>query len=247
MLINPAGTPYDLNFRLFGTYIRVHVSFWIFSAILGWNLVRQDDGILLLLIWVACCFISILLHEFGHVWAGKAFGSHGDILLYSFGGLAIGASNLRSRWQRIAVYLAGPAIQLLLYFALDRYDRSLTDEQWKNFPRYLRVTFVILKDINWIWPLFNLLPIFPLDGGQVLREICEAISGRKGLRFALIISIIASVAIAINALMVVNGRNAFIPYVPAGMYTVILFAMLGFESYQLLQQEMSRKPWDGDY
>src|SRR5207302_5403914 len=60
-----------------------------------------------LLIWIACTFVSILIHELGHVFMGRLFGSHGHIVLYSFGGLAIGSSALRSRWQRIAVYFAG--------------------------------------------------------------------------------------------------------------------------------------------
>ena len=53
-------------------------------------------------------FVSILIHEFGHVWMGQAFGSRGHIVLYGFGGLAIGSNRLDSRWQRIAVSFAGP-------------------------------------------------------------------------------------------------------------------------------------------
>ena len=63
------------------------------------------------MLWIACVFLSILLHEFGHVWAGRGFGSDASIVLYSFGGLAVGASDQRLRWQRIIVYLAGPGIQ----------------------------------------------------------------------------------------------------------------------------------------
>jgi len=243
MFLNPAGSPYDLNFRLFGTYVRVHISFWLFTAILGWDWIRLGIGQLLL--WVVCVFVSILLHEFGHIWAGRIFGTHGDVLLYSFGGLAIGSTELRERWQRILVYLAGPGIQFALYFALKLFLEKVRPE-WLITNEWALLTIIMLMLINWFWPLFNLLPVFPLDGGQVLREVCEGIWGRKGLRIALTVSLAIAALIAINALLILN-HQPHIPYLPGGgMYTVILFALLGFESYQLLQHEISRKPWEGD-
>ena len=78
MLVEPAQNPYDLRFVLFGTRVRVHPFFWLFSAILGWPFL--DEGFGYLLLWVGCCFVSILLHEFGHVWAGQAFGNRGSIV-----------------------------------------------------------------------------------------------------------------------------------------------------------------------
>jgi stage IV sporulation protein FB len=246
MFLDPAGSPSDINFRLFGTHVRVSILFWLFSAILGWNLIRLPDGMILLLIWIAACFVSILLHEFGHIWAGKLFGTDGDILLYSFGGLAIGASDLRKRWQRIVVYLAGPAIQLLLFAIINRYYSSLDEGQIDALPKYLRVAIILMEEINWIWPLFNLLPINPLDGGQVARELCQSVWGRKGVQFALMVSIVACAAIALNAALVLNHQKPFIPYMPTSSYTIILFAMLGFENFQLLQIERSRKPWEED-
>src|SRR5882724_4686339 len=99
MLVEPGQTNYDLRFRLFGTPVRVHPFFWLLAAILGWDLVNLPDGFLFLFIWVICCFLSILLHEFGHVWMGRAFGAHDSyIVLYSFGGLAVGSNDLRQRW-----------------------------------------------------------------------------------------------------------------------------------------------------
>ena len=107
-----------------------------------------DLGIQYLAIWVACVFVSILLHEFGHVWAGKAFGTDGSIVLYSFGGLAIGASDLRHRWQRVVVYLAGPGIQLALYGALWFAEYRIGEKGMENMPEPAYITFGILKSIN---------------------------------------------------------------------------------------------------
>src|SRR5262245_48041042 len=82
MLLEPPATPYDLRFQLFGTPVRVHPLFWLVSAILGWPFI--EAGLIYLALWVFCSFLSILLHEFGHIWMGKLFGSDGYIVLYSF-------------------------------------------------------------------------------------------------------------------------------------------------------------------
>src|SRR5947209_18655190 len=115
MLFEPSRTAYDLNFRLFGVEVRVHPLFWLLSALLGPHDLQAEHCVLLLVVWIACVFVSILLHELGHVLVGRLFGSHGHIVLYSFGGLAVGSNDLPSRWLRIAVLLAGPGLQLVLF------------------------------------------------------------------------------------------------------------------------------------
>src|SRR5436190_12605786 len=98
MFLEPSRTAYDLNWTMFGIPIRVHPMFWLFSVILGWG--AMNLGFSYLLSWVACVFISVLIHELGHVLMGRWFGTEGHIVLYSFGGLAIGSSNQRYRWER---------------------------------------------------------------------------------------------------------------------------------------------------
>jgi Zn-dependent protease len=231
MLLEPTRTPYDLNFQLFGTPVRVSPWFWLMSAILGWT--WSDLGIHFVLLWIACVFISILLHEFGHIWAGKAFGSDGYIVLYSFGGLAIGASDLRHRWQRIVVSLAGPGIQLALWAGLYFGHRQMSLEQREAMPHGVEVFLFMMLWVNLYWPLFNLLPVWPLDGGKISRELCTAMSP-NGVRTSLGLSIAVAAFIAAHAFLATPDRQ--IPYLPRGMFVGILFAMLAFESYQLLQQ-----------
>jgi stage IV sporulation protein FB len=249
MLLEPDRTPYDLSFHLFGTPVRIAPWFWLVSIIFGWEFVNL--GLQYLAIWVACVFVSILLHEFGHVWAGKAFGTDGSIVLYSFGGLAIGASDLRPRWQRVVVYLTGPGIQLALYGALLLTEYRIGEKGMENMPEPAYITFGILKSINLYWPLLNLLPIWPLDGGKVTREICSALS-RDGVRISLGISIAVAGFIAVHALIANHNANYRIPYLPLGMFTALFFGALAFESYQLLQQTKflhyeppdDRLPWE---
>src|SRR6516165_4479720 len=136
-LFEPDQTRFDLRWRMFGTPIRVHPMFWLISLILGYD-VTIRAGIGYVLAWVGCVFVSVLLHEFGHVWMGRLFGSQGYIVLYSFGGLAVGSNLLSRRWQRILVLLAGPLIQLLLWTALwFGADRIIL-----SFPEHSRVAVV---------------------------------------------------------------------------------------------------------
>jgi Zn-dependent protease len=260
LLYEPDATPLDLRFRLFGTYVRVNPLFWLIMAIFGWRYTRNPVPVLPgggmgdLALWVLCGFVSVLLHEFGHVWMGRLFGTHGHILLHSMGGLAIGASDVPYRWQRILISLAGPGIQLLLFAALvgllftGVISRPLLDD---NPALALMLNMLLM--INLWWPLLNLLPIFPLDGGQVTREVCQIVSPNRGLVVSLWVSLFAAILLAANALVVeqTEQRVALIPYVGhlfGGYYLAILFALLAYGSWQALQEENSRRRryWDDD-
>ena len=61
-MVGAAETPYDLRFRLLGIPVRVHPLFWVVMAVLGW----QDHNLPMVAVWVACVFVSILVHEYGH-------------------------------------------------------------------------------------------------------------------------------------------------------------------------------------
>jgi stage IV sporulation protein FB len=240
-LLEPQRTTFDLNWRMFGTDVRVHPMFWLFSAILGWG--WQSFGIEYLLIWIGCMFVSILVHEFGHVFAGQFFGRESAIVLYAFGGLAVGANHLHRRWERVIVCLAGPAAGFVLFgFVL----------LFLLFGPEVRSPLVqsalsMLWFINLAWGILNLLPIWPLDGGQVSREVLSCIFRGNGLRLSLGISFLFAALLAIQALMSQYGM----PLVPwlhiGGTYTAILFGLLAMESFQLLQQaERNRRYWNQD-
>src|SRR5262249_26998456 len=144
-------------------------------------------------------FGSVLLHELGHVWMGRVFGSNGYIILYSFGGLAIGSTRLAHRWQRICVLLAGPGIQLVLFAIVEAVLQvGLLDQSLAWYP-LAEEAIRDLWSINLLWPLLNLLPVWPLDGGQVCREVLEGLAPRKGLVASLWISTLAAGALAIYA------------------------------------------------
>lgn len=238
ILMEPDQTPYDWHFSLFGIHVRVSPWFWLASALLSWNFAKM--GMVYVAISMGCVFVSILLHELGHVWMGRLFGSDGHIVLYSFGGLAVGSSNLSSRWQRIAVFLAGPGIQLLLFAVL----LSVTFlGAFSARNEALAVLLSVMLFINLVWPLMNLLPIWPLDGGQVSREIFTWFNPGQGMRWSLTVSLVAAAIIAVNSLIVQTSGRDFIPYLSmiSGPWSTLLFGMLAYQSWLMLQQ---MQPWD---
>lgn len=129
LLQEPAESPYDLRFVLFGFPIRIAWSFWIGSLVFGFYLVQGLDryfaeagpGIAALyVLWALCLLVSILIHELGHALAFRQNGVESSIVLYHFGGLAIpreswgsGTSFSRlSAKQDLWIALAGPLLQI---------------------------------------------------------------------------------------------------------------------------------------
>lgn len=269
-LLEPNQTPYDLHWRMFGISVRVHPMFWPVSAITGWGYLQL--GFEFVLIWIACVFVSILIHELGHVWMGLVFGSHSHIVLYSFGGLAIGSNRLDKRWQRIAVCFAGPLAGFLLlgilllmlwlrdsevfsaYLAIAKEDLGLpvdasTRALQGQLLRNNRLEFFVIEQlifINLLWGLLNLLPIWPLDGGQISRDVCEGVSRDRGLSWSLGISLVLAGLLAIHCLMARYGKP-LLPLRFGSTLSAILFGLLALESFQLLQHAQSQRRWTDEH
>ena len=247
MFSEPAPTPYDLSWSMFGIHVRVSPLFWLGAAFFGWPYLEWGFGYLLM--WILCVFVSILLHELGHVVTGMSFGSRGHIVLVMLGGLAIGSSDLRHRWQRVLVLFAGPGVQLVLWAILQLLLLPyLRTGPIDNISDYLLEGIGFLLWINLAWPVLNLLPIWPLDGGRISREFFEWVFGEKGTRAALGISATAAGLLALNCLAVKAGR--VIPYLEAfagGTYMLIFYALLAFGSIQALQQLYAKQRWAQDH
>ncbi|MGI9516153.1 MAG: hypothetical protein ACR2NP_03830, partial [Pirellulaceae bacterium] len=116
MFLNePARTSYDFSFNLFGFPVRVHPGFFVLPFVFGAQFAQggaQNAGVVVL-IFIMVFFVSILVHELGHTFALRYFGTPSHIVLYWFGGLAIhgtgwGSQKRLSSNQQIVVSLAGP-------------------------------------------------------------------------------------------------------------------------------------------
>lgn len=232
ILGEPPPTPADIHFRLFGFPVRVHPFFWLvtlFLAIGG----RGAADPLLTLIWVVVVFISILVHELGHAIVQSYYGGHPWITLYSFGGLASCDDCDRRPRSQILISLAGPFAGFFLagfvvsiLVALQRFRGFELDwipVKWSPFGSMVDVVVVYLLFVNIAWGLVNLLPIYPLDGGRISREIFTLISPRSGIMQSLQLSAGAAVLVAAYALL------------KQELYLGIMFGFLAYGSFQTLQ------------
>lgn len=210
MLGMPSPTAYDLRFQLFGIPVRVHPLFWLVTALLG-GVGRDDLSVVLL--WIACVFVSILVHEFGHGLMGRYFGYQSQIALYGMGGLCDSEGHRQSPRQRLAVIAAGPGAGLLLFVVVLLAIRLVygvrpldalsllgfgpgnpLDALMGLAPsgRYVATAVVFLIEINLIWSILNLVPIWPLDGGQIARVGLGMVNPAHGPRWAHVISLLVA-------------------------------------------------------
>jgi membrane-associated protease RseP (regulator of RpoE activity) len=91
--------------------------------------------------------------------------------------------------------------------------------------------YVLLNDLLWVnfyWGLINLLPVYPLDGGQASRAIFDQADPRDGVRKSLILS--AAVA----------GALAIFGVLEHSLYLALMFAILAVSSLQMLDGSRSR-------
>ena len=178
-----------VSFSLFGIPVQIHPWFWISLAMIGGgNSANTQIGILLLALFVLAGLISILVHELGHALTGRAFGAHSEITLQAFGGLASFTGARFTRPQHFLVTAAGPVAQLLLAaLILLIIPNHLTE--FTPAAYFWR----ILTRISIVWALINLLPVLPLDCGQMLN----AILGPARLKLTLSITIVTACIAAI--------------------------------------------------
>ena len=179
-----------VRFSIFGIPVQIQPFFWITLVIIGGALdATSAADILQIALFVLAGFISILVHELGHALTARKFGAYSEITLQAFGGYAAYSGARLSRPQQFAVTAAGPAIQILLglavYFTLP------------HLPHLTLSAGYFLGTLVWIslaWAVLNLLPVLPLDGGQMLN----ALLGPQRLRITLWVTIIVSVLVGLT-------------------------------------------------
>jgi Zn-dependent protease len=101
------------------------------------------------------------------------------------------------------------------------------------------VAYVALLDINLFWALLNLLPVWPLDGGQICRELLQRFLPRNGTRYALMLSTGVAGLLGVHFLAAHYGYPLPVlkQVAPHGdAYLGLMFAILAIGSYQTMEQ-----------
>jgi stage IV sporulation protein FB len=212
-----------IRFSLFGVPVEIQPFFWVTTAMLGGAL-RADsrEAFLAVALFMIAAFVSILVHELGHALTIKAFGLPTAVTLQAFGGFATYPSGILNRKKSFLVSAAGPAIQLLLAaitFLISQYVPAIyTNENADYF-------FFTIFGISAFWAIINLLPVLPLDGGQILN----AILGPRRIRITLWTTIFTSV---IAAILMFQLLGSFL--------FPIFLASFGFQAFKALKESGNR-------
>jgi stage IV sporulation protein FB len=241
----PPPTRYDLRFSIAGIPVRVHPLFWVIAFLFGFS----ANNLIFTFLWMLVVFVSILIHELGHAFAFRRYGLRSSIILHFSGGLTVPESvSWGSAWANIAltpaqeifISLAGPfagfLFAALVIGGVIVSGGSITLSWLLGIipvPASAMVPFggiflstiaTLLLFVNIFWGLINLVPVYPLDGGNVARYALLQYDPRDGVRKSLWVSVIA------GGIMAVVGLVSF-----GSIYMALLFGFLAFQSYQSLQ------------
>ncbi len=213
----------SLNFQILNFPVRVHISFFIIAILLG----LYVGNVIYLALWVLIVLFSVLLHELGHAIAAEYYGRSPRIELYSMGGLTISTRySLLSYPKEILISFAGPLAGFLLggllFLVLNLFGPI------EN--QYLRFIVGQLLWVNIGWGIVNLIPILPLDGGQIMRNAYHWLRNPYDDRVPLIISIVFGVLLIIAVLLFL-GRG--------GLYMALLAGWLTYNNVRALRQGYS--------
>ena len=249
MFQTPAPTRFDLNFSIAGFHIRVHPLFWLIAFLFG-----SSGSLVTIPIWIFVVFASIVIHELGHAFAFRFYGINSHIVLHTMGGLCIPES---APWgtgyadvaptprQQIVISLAGPAagfvFAAVVIAGILGFGGTVESVNFlgiiplpvrPSLPfggQLLTIFAALLLYVNIYWGIINLLPVFPLDGGQVARNALLINDPNDGVRKSLWLSVITGGILAVVGVLLMGS-----------IYMGLLFGMLAYQSYQALQGQFGR-------
>jgi stage IV sporulation protein FB len=237
-------TRWDWNFRLAGIDIRVHPLFWLMTFLMA-----SHGNAASVISWFIACFVSILIHELGHVLAMRWTGGDGCVLLYGMGGLAIPTyGTRRNAADQITVSFAGPLAGFVLAtltaaavvgvggavsldvggVGLPVLEADLSPLAYVHYGSYYFLHYLAnhLLWINVYWGLVNLLPVLPLDGGHIAEAMLA--SQPDGEKKALQVSTV------VGSLMALAG------FLTNNMWVCYMFGLFAYQSWEQLRD---RSAW----
>jgi len=192
--------------KYLGIDLFVHWTFLLLAAYIF--LSSLVDGLSVALFMIAQflgVFFCVTLHEYGHAMAARLFGiGTADITLLPIGGVARLHQMPRIPWQEMIVAVAGPMVNVIIFFLLSLLFATQVSEEMLigfrdllagpkegieisqdvatsidtmfRFPSWLGYLFTMIV-VNLILVLFNMIPAFPMDGGRVLRSFLAMFTG----------------------------------------------------------------------
>lgn len=178
-------------FRLSGIDVFLHWSWFVVAAFEIQGRARSYSSITWNILEYLALFLIVLLHEFGHALACRQVGGRANrIVLWPLGGVAYVDPPPRpgaTLWS----LAAGPLVNVAL---LPIFGAAVLAARAQGIPAAIPNAYDLLISVFWInvgLLVFNILPIYPLDGGQILRSLLWFPLGRaRSLQVATILGFI---------------------------------------------------------
>lgn len=173
-----------MRFRLGSIPVHVRVPFFILALVFASSEGNDPKSVGIV---AAIIFLAVLVHELGHALVIRALGRSPQIELHGMGGTTsweTGGKDIGNARQ-IAVSLAGPFAGFFLYGVVVVMSRFAFD------PAH-PIAHLAMKWLRWVtigWGIANLVPMLPLDGGNVMRSVLHAVTKGRGEKPARVISI----------------------------------------------------------
>ena len=204
-------TVHMISFTLFRVQITIHPSLWVMLILLGWLFVGFSTGLERVALFSVALFFCLLIHEMGHAVVGRYLGGgQPEVLLAWLGGDCCNETARLTRLQGVLMTLAGPLSSLLpvliiaaiLSCSLGSFSEGVSEtldfitghasgRLAELFPPMMLVFAIYLVQVCVCWSLLNLLPVFPLDGGQVMHGLMNSAQSmhRISLLFACVFAL----------------------------------------------------------
>ncbi|MBK8001806.1 MAG: M50 family metallopeptidase [Verrucomicrobia bacterium] len=211
-------------FRFSGIQVYLHWS-WFVVALIEFNLRgAQYSSPFWNVAEYLALFVIVLMHEFGHALACRQTGGQADqIVLWPLGGVAYVAPPPRPAATLWSI-AAGPLVNLILLPIALVVAMAADGIGLKDSMPNLRHFLWALVYINAGLLVFNLLPVYPLDGGQILRSLLWfAIGPARSLIVATVIGLAGAATLAGLALF------------QGSIWIGVLAAFMGINCWRALQ------------
>lgn len=188
-------------FRLAGIQVSLHFTWFLVAAYEITTFASRYQSPIFAAYEYVGLFVIILMHEFGHALACRQVGGEAhQIVLWPLGGVAFVNPPQRPGavlWSIAAGPLVNvaliPIFAVLMQLARARGLYGFAPDSYRLLYNIQRINFVIL--------IFNLLPIYPLDGGQILRALLWFPFGAmRSLQVASVVGVLGSAGLGLLAL-----------------------------------------------
>ena len=188
-------------FHLAGVRVYLHFTWFIVAALEITRFAHRYNSPIWAVLEYLALFAIVLMHEFGHAFACRQTGGRADtIVLWPLGGIAFVKPP-----PRPGAYLwsiaAGPLVNVILFPFLMFFALAVARLHWRtvhpDFYHFVTTIFII----NGVLLFFNLIPVYPLDGGQIVRGLLWLKYGPiRSLKAASIIGFAGAILFALWAI-----------------------------------------------